>query len=237
LWSCGPYKTDKPRDIRPRDEIGTTHPGITIYGPNVHSQADYIGTPVETTSASATEIREQVGTSISTGTIPTPSGNGGASGQLINPLVGRPQPTDNCNDVELDLWLIANRGASFACVTGRSEGRPHSKAVTPWERYPPNRGFLAKPVRSTLDPGTRISRYGSEEGTFASPENVPFSERGLPSEALNSPYAVYEVAQRVEVDGGVAQYWMGSGGGIQYEFQKSIGDLIAEGKIKRVKPR
>jgi hypothetical protein len=51
LWSCGPYRSDEPRDDPPRDEVGTSHPGTSVIGPNPHSKADYIGDPVRTTPA------------------------------------------------------------------------------------------------------------------------------------------------------------------------------------------
>jgi hypothetical protein len=93
-----------------------------------------------------------------------------------------------------------------------AEGGDAGGALVKFEPYPSNGGFLGQPVEDTLQPGTRISRFGGAGGTYASPEDVPFSERGLPPSAANSPYTVYEVVKPVDVQGGIAQYWMGGGG-------------------------
>jgi hypothetical protein len=70
---------------------------------------------------------------------------------------------------------------------------------------PQFRGFLAGwTTRETLSAGTRISRYGGEGGTLISPQNVPFSARGLPPEAARGPYSVYEVVEPPTVDAGIA---------------------------------
>jgi len=103
--------------------------------------------------------------------------------------------------------------------------------------YPPNRGFLGEPVDTTLEPGTRVDRYGGPGGTFASPEGTPFEARSLRSTAINSPYNVYEVVNPVTVQGGITAPAFGYGcGGIQYEFGSSFQDLIEQGIIKRVGP-
>lgn len=119
-----------------------------------------------------------------------------------------------------------------------------TKAVRPgtdlvkYEAYPPAatspRGFVGGPVRDTLQPGTAISRYGGEGGTFASPAGTPFSARGLPPghEALGESRYVF--AQPLEVDAGIAAYWQGGGGGIQYDLPRSISDLVNDGILKRL---
>lgn len=107
-----------------------------------------------------------------------------------------------------------------------------------YEAYPPSatspRGFVGAPVRDTLQPGTAISRYGGEGGTFASPAGTPFSSRGLPPghEALGESRYVF--AQPLEVDAGIAAYWQGGGGGIQYDLPRSISDLVNDGIVKRL---
>lgn len=115
--------------------------------------------------------------------------------------------------------------------------RPGTDLVK-YEAYPPAatspRGFVGGPVRDTPQPGTAISRYGGEGGTFASPAGTPFSARGLPPghEALGESRYVF--ARPLEVDAGIAAYWQGGGGGIQYDLPRSISDLVNDGILKRL---
>ena len=101
--------------------------------------------------------------------------------------------------------------------------------------YPPNRGFKDGPSTQTLEPGTRIDRYGSEKGTFVSPEGTPVPERALPPGATDRSYNVYEVDQRVDVQAGEAAPWFGQpGGGQQYELPESVETLKDWGVLKDV---
>jgi hypothetical protein len=54
--------------------------------------------------------------------------------------------------------------------------------------------------------------------------------------AASNPYNVYEVMKPVTVQGGIAQYWMGGGGGAQYLFSQPIQDLLDQGVLKQVGP-
>ena len=54
--------------------------------------------------------------------------------------------------------------------------------------WPPNRGFDGEPVTTTLQPGTRIDRYGYDGGTFVSPEGTPYSQRALAPGTESKPY-------------------------------------------------
>ena len=95
--------------------------------------------------------------------------------------------------------------------------------------WPPNRGFDGEPVTTTLQPGTRIDRYGYDGGTFVSPEGTPYSQRALAPGTESKPYTVFEVAKPVEVQGGKIAPWYGEeGGGIQYEFSESISELLVQ---------
>ena len=46
-------------------------------------------------------------------------------------------------------------------------------------RWPINDGFAEYPETITLQPGTIIDRYGSDFGTFTSPQGVPYANRAL----------------------------------------------------------
>ena len=115
-----------------------------------------------------------------------------------------------------------------------------SRAVVPYEPYPPSalnpRGFIGTPVRETLQPGTVITRYGREGVTFVSPAGTPFSGRGLPPGFEAAGESSYVITAPIEVDAGIAAYWQGGGGGIQYEkygdpLGPSYEDLVGAGKM------
>jgi RHS repeat-associated protein len=109
-----------------------------------------------------------------------------------------------------------------------------SKALQTY--WPPDRGFMSPPTRSILKPGTRIDRYGSELGTFASPAGTPFGARALPPHAASAPFRQYEVVQPLPVRRGTTAPWFGQpGGGIQYELTQPIETLIQQGFLKRVR--
>lgn len=101
--------------------------------------------------------------------------------------------------------------------------------------WPPNYGFKDSPCSQVLSPGTRIDRYGTEAGRFASPEGTPFEVRSLPAESANSPYSVYEVVSPVDVQAGEIAPWFGQpGGGVQYMFHSSFTELLEQGAIRKV---
>ena len=102
-------------------------------------------------------------------------------------------------------------------------------------KWPANGGFKGTPQKTILEPGARIDRYGLETGKYASPQGTPYNMRSLPRGTDKSPYSAYEVAKPVEVNSGEVAPWFGQpGGGIQFKFNKSIGELLEEGVLKRV---
>ena len=97
--------------------------------------------------------------------------------------------------------------------------------------WPENDGFLNEPVRETLEPGTRIDRYGTGGGYYTSPEGTSFEERSIVPGA--GPYKSYEVVKPVEVWSGETAPWFDQdGGGTQYKFDMTIDELILEGIIE-----
>ena len=101
--------------------------------------------------------------------------------------------------------------------------------------YPPNRGFLGDSQPVALQPGTRIDRYGSDLGRYASPEGTPSPQRSLPYGYEASPYRTYEVVQQITVESGKVGPWFGQpGGGTQYYFPSRFTELIDEGVLKLI---
>ncbi|WP_419227300.1 glycohydrolase toxin TNT-related protein [Alteromonas sp. OM2203] len=68
--------------------------------------------------------------------------------------------------------------------------------------WPTNMGFVGGSTNGTLRPGTRIDRYGTENGFFVSPAGTPFGQRALPQGFQNSPYTMYEVLRPIPVRSG-----------------------------------
>ncbi len=110
--------------------------------------------------------------------------------------------------------------------------------------WPPNRGFIEM-GETTLKKGSFIDRYGGrfesgkfvDNGTFAAPENIPFGQRALPQDYLNNKeYRAYEIIKDIpNVKQGKTIPWFGQkGGGIQYEFEYTIEELI-QGKYIKLK--
>jgi predicted ribonuclease toxin of YeeF-YezG toxin-antitoxin module len=107
--------------------------------------------------------------------------------------------------------------------------------VTGEINWPPNDGFLNIPVDETLKPGMRISRYGFDEGSFASPESIPYEMRATAPGTDTKPYSVFELVEPIKVKEGETAPWFDEpGGGLQYIFQDSVEDMLTEGKIRRI---
>ncbi|MDQ0062456.1 glycohydrolase toxin TNT-related protein [Paenibacillus harenae] len=103
--------------------------------------------------------------------------------------------------------------------------------------WPKNEGFAGTPKDITLQPGTKIDRYGYESGTFVSPQGTPYNMRSLAPGTENKPYNVYEVVKPLDAKGGKIAPWFDQpGGGTQYKLNQSIEQLIKGGYIRRVEP-
>mgnify|MGYP002902794930 FL=1 len=80
-----------------------------------------------------------------------------------------------------------------------------------------------------------MDRFGYDSGTFVSPEGTPYTNRSLPKGTDAKPYTVFEVVLPVEVQAGKIAPWFGeAGGGIQYEFNSSINELIEAEILRKV---
>jgi len=109
--------------------------------------------------------------------------------------------------------------------------------VFKWEKeWPPNDGFLRSPSRITLEPGILIDRYGSNYGSFVSPEGGSYRSRALKPGSDSELYKVFEVQQPIDVDAGTIKPWFGyEGMGEQYLLPDRVKNLIKSGVLKEVK--
>ncbi|KAI4184361.1 MAG: hypothetical protein L6R41_004796 [Letrouitia leprolyta] len=117
--------------------------------------------------------------------------------------------------------------------------------------YPPENGFqldlAGKPIlgNMTIQPGTKLDRFGSESGAFISAADAPYDQRALPPSNLATPpdapqypynYHIYTVLKPLVVLGGPIAPWFGQPGlGIQF-FTGAIGNimtLIEQGYLTR----
>lgn len=99
--------------------------------------------------------------------------------------------------------------------------------------WPPNDGFDSTPNNITLEPGTRLDRYGNNSGNFVAPQGTPYSQRSLFPTSEHLSYKVFEVVKPINnVLSGRAVPWFNEiGGGIQYKLPLSIQELIDSGYI------
>lgn len=101
--------------------------------------------------------------------------------------------------------------------------------------YPPNNGFVES-TQTILRRGAIIDRYGGrvgngvflDNGTFVSPQNVPFKDRALKLTQDQYLYRRYEVIKDIpNVYEGNAIPWFGQkGGGTQYLLPDEINTLL-----------
>ncbi len=102
-------------------------------------------------------------------------------------------------------------------------------------KWPPNKGVAGVEQPGTLKPGKLIDRFGSEKGTFASPPDAPYPSRSLPYDPSAVPYRQYEVVKELPFNGGKIAPWFDQpGGAMQYRFDSSIEDLVANGYLRRI---
>ena len=103
-------------------------------------------------------------------------------------------------------------------------------------KWPDNDGFQDNPVKTVLQPGMLIDRYGDEKGSFVSPKGTPYKMRSLSPGSETKAYHVYEILKSIEVLSGETAAWFDNpGGGTQHKFSKRIKDLLKEGYISEVK--
>ena len=82
--------------------------------------------------------------------------------------------------------------------------------------WPENNGFADIPMDEVLQPGARIDRYGSDYGSFTSPEGTPYEMRAVAPGTDQRPYSVFEVVEPINVkSGSIASWFDEPGGGIQ----------------------
>lgn len=101
--------------------------------------------------------------------------------------------------------------------------------------YPPDNGYLigsdGNPIefQLTMVPGSEMDRYGSQYGSFLAPTGLPYAERSIPPQSLDSTpaescnYHNYEVVKAFSVDAGpIAPWFAQPGRGLQYQLDSTL---------------
>jgi RHS repeat-associated protein len=174
-----------------------------------------------TLTIGGTQIASPVARGIITGAI------GGAGGGYAAGYVGTLAMGGSLAEANGAGWRGLSTGAVGGAVGGGVGSYFQAKynGLDPWSGKrddPTNFGFADNPIpRGTLRPGATIDRYGSNEGSYASPLGTSFGERSLPSAQASAPYHRYQVINPIEVNVGPAAPYHGQqGGGIQYQFDQ-----------------
>ena len=101
--------------------------------------------------------------------------------------------------------------------------------------WPENNGFADIPMDEVLQPGARIDRYGSDYGSFTSPEGTPYAMRAVAPETDQRPYSVYEVVEPINVkSGSIASWFDEPDGGIQYLLPDTVDELLDAGILRKI---
>ena len=107
-------------------------------------------------------------------------------------------------------------------------------------RYPEkNNGFEGSTTSETLPVGTRLDRYGPDNGNFLSPAGSPYEQRSLPPDTDRNDYRVYEVIKALPVVSGQTAAWFGQpGGGVQHYTKglSNVAYLKFQEYLKEIKP-
>ena len=112
-------------------------------------------------------------------------------------------------------------------------------AIVPYQTYPPSElapeGFMGGFKQTTeLEPGTQLSRYGAETGTYTSPAGTPFGQRGLQPRIRATGEQLYEVVDPFQVQGGIVYPWGEGGLGVQWQLPASVTDLLRINMLRKL---
>ncbi|UIN54182.1 DUF637 domain-containing protein [Pseudomonas kribbensis] len=111
------------------------------------------------------------------------------------------------------------------------------KADGSWD-WPKELGFSGSPIKNTLPVGTKLDRYGGPEGSFLSPQGVPYDQRALAPGSRAGGYYQYEVLKPLPVvQGKIAPAFGQPGGGTQIlpdlSERFNVDRLVKEGYLRR----
>jgi Tuberculosis necrotizing toxin len=134
--------------------------------------------------------------------------------------------------VAVGVVLLASGCAPTAATPATGESLLRPTLSTKWLMWPPNDGCAGAEVADTLQPGTKIDRYGSEGGSFFAVPGTAYDQRALPYQQAGLAYTVYVVRQPLPVQECTIAPWFDEpGGGKQFKAAEPAYKLKAEGVI------
>ena len=140
--------------------------------------------------------------------------------------IKNPTVVDEADIKKINNWKEENQPSleQYAKYKSIYDNPRYFDQTTGAIKYAPNDGAVAGSTEIIiLQPGTRISRYGSEGGFFVSPEGTPFEQRSLPAWRANEEPTVYEVTEPIKVKAStILPFYDQEGMGTQYELPETI---------------
>ena len=138
--------------------------------------------------------------------------------------------------IKIDAWDCTPSDELYSKYKNVFDNPKYYNQKTGAINWPKNDGFASSPIDEVLQPGTRIDRYGSDFGSFTSPEGIPYEMRAVAPGTDLKPYSVFEVVEPINVKAGEIAPWFDEpGGGIQYLLPDTVDELLDVGILRRIK--
>lgn len=148
---------------------------------------------------------------------------------------------DSYNDYEVKFLqflvgaaIAASKAAQLASQLGDVEDQIDDVGeVVTKINWPPNGGVVSGTEKNVvLTEGYKFDRFGYNGGTYVAPEGIPYEMRSLAPGTETKPYKIFEVIKSLRAKGGITAPWFDQpGGGIQFELEDTIENLLEANKI------
>ena len=165
----------------------------------------------------------------------TGSGKSG-SGSIGEGIESGTTTISSADRIKIDAWDYTPSDELYLKYKKVFDNPKYYNQKTGAINWPQNDGFASTPIDEVLQPGTRIDRYGSDFGSFTSPEGIPYEMRAVAPGTDLKPYSVFEVVEPINVKAGEIAPWFDEpGGGIQYLLPDTVDELLDAGILRRIK--
>ena len=154
----------------------------------------------------------------------------------VDGVEGDNQTISQTDRAKTEQWTYTPSDEQYLRYKGVYDNPKYYNQETGAIIWPENNGFVGNPKTEILQPGTRIDRYGSDFGSFVSPEGTPYHMRAAAPGTYMKQYSVFEVTKPLQVTSGKISPWFDElGGGVQYLLPETIDDLLEAGIIRRIR--
>ena len=146
--------------------------------------------------------------------------NKGVKGNVVESVTGDiesgSKSISQVDRIKIDAWDYTPDDELYLKYKDVFDNPKYYNQETGAINWPENNGFADIPMDEVLQPGARIDRYGSDYGSFTSPEGTPYEMRAVAPGTDQRPYSVFEVVEPINVkSGSIASWFDEPGGGIQ----------------------